>query len=263
MSKTSQDLMATSSQRRVAGAEIGSHHHRLHQIVYPSRGAVAVTTAMGTWISAANRAIWIPAGATHQHRFHGDTQFHCVAFDPGKYATVSHVPVVLLVDALARELIVACSQAEDIGDAANARRLDVLYDQLCMSAPQPLWIPSPKDHRLRQACRITAENLATPLALNHIGRMIGVSPRTLSRLFAADVAMSYRQWRTQLRVHHALRLLAEQHTVTEIAHACGWATPSAFIETFRRTLGYTPGQHQNADSLSEQRGNSRQARGLR
>lgn len=242
MSETSHDARATSSQWRAAGAEIEPHIHPQHQVVYPSRGAVAVTTSAGTWITPPNRAIWIPAGVRHHHRFHGDTQFHCVAFDPHRYAADSQVPTVLVIDPLTRELIVTCSQTDNIGEAAHLRRLDVLRDQLRSSRPQPQWLPTPTDDRLQQACRLVADNLSTPLRLSEIGQVVGVSERTLSRLFADDFAMSYRQWRTQLRLHHALRLLADGHPVTQVAHACGWATPSAFIDTFKHSLGYTPGR---------------------
>jgi AraC-like DNA-binding protein len=53
--------------------------------------------------------------------------------------------------------------------------------------------------------------------------------------------MGLRQWRTQLRIHHALVLLAHDHSVTRTAVASGWANPSAFIEAFTQTVGQTPG----------------------
>jgi AraC-like DNA-binding protein len=40
--------------------------------------------------------------------------------------------------------------------------------------------------------------------------------------------------------------LAGDATVTEAAHRCGWATTSAFIDTFRRAMGQTPGSYQHA-----------------
>ncbi|WP_031742508.1 helix-turn-helix domain-containing protein, partial [Mycobacterium tuberculosis] len=54
--------------------------------------------------------------------------------------------------------------------------------------------------------------------------------------------MTFPQWRTQLRLQHALVLLAERHDVTSVASECGWATPSAFIDTYRQAFGHTPGQ---------------------
>jgi AraC-like DNA-binding protein len=40
--------------------------------------------------------------------------------------------------------------------------------------------------------------------------------------------------------------LAEGATVTQAAHRCGWATTSAFIDTFTRTMGETPGAYRSA-----------------
>ncbi|MET9313208.1 helix-turn-helix domain-containing protein [Kribbella sp. NPDC003505] len=53
--------------------------------------------------------------------------------------------------------------------------------------------------------------------------------------------MSFPQWRTQLRLHEALVLLADGESVTRVAHATGWASTSAFIDTFKSAFGHTPG----------------------
>ena len=55
--------------------------------------------------------------------------------------------------------------------------------------------------------------------------------------------MTFYEWRTQLRVCHALILLAEGHDTTRVAHACGWANPSHFIAAFTAIVGTTPGRH--------------------
>ncbi|OBH81975.1 helix-turn-helix transcriptional regulator [Mycobacterium sp. E2989] len=243
MSEISHHGRATSSQALPPGARIARHRHPLHQIVYPSSGAVSVTTPAGTWITPANRAIWIPAGCWHEHKFHGPTQFHGVALDPRRYRRGPAAPAVLAVTPLMRELIIACSQTDGTDTDEHHRMLAVLQDQLrATGAGEPLWIPTPVDARLREACALIADNLAAPLTLPQIGHRIGVSQRTLSRLFGDELAMTFPQWRTQLRLQHALVLLAERHDVTSVAAECGWATTSAFIDTYRRAFGHTPGR---------------------
>lgn len=243
MSGISHHGPATSSQTLPPGARIERHRHPVHQIVYPSAGAVSVTTPAGTWITPANRAIWIPAGYWHEHQFHGHTQFHGVALDPDRYRCVPAAPTVLAVNPLMRELIIACSQTEATDTDEHHRMLAVLHDQLqATSMSEPLWIPTPVDPRLRNACALIADNLREPLTLRQIGARVGVSPRTLSRLFSDELAMTFPQWRTQLRLQHALMLLAERRDVTSVAAECGWATPSAFIDTYRRAFGHTPGR---------------------
>jgi AraC-like DNA-binding protein len=61
-------------------------------------------------------------------------------------------------------------------------------------------------------------------------------------LFREEMGMTFPQWRTQLRLHLALRLLAEGHSVTAVGQRCGWSTTSAFIDVFRKTFGHTPGR---------------------
>ncbi|ORB75045.1 AraC family transcriptional regulator [Mycobacterium scrofulaceum] len=242
MSEIGQHRRATSSQALPPGAKIERHRHALDQIVYPSSGAVSVTTAAGTWITPANRAIWIPAGCWHEHRFHGHTQFHGVALDPGRYRRAPAAPAVLAVSPLMRELIIACSQNAGTDSDEHHRMLAVLHDQLqATGAGEPLWVPTPVDGRLRAACALIAGNLREPLTLRQLGDRVGVGQRTLSRLFRDELAMTYPQWRTQLRLQRALVLLAERRDVTSVASECGWATPSAFIDTYRRAFGHTPG----------------------
>ena len=53
--------------------------------------------------------------------------------------------------------------------------------------------------------------------------------------------MTYPQWRTNVRVYRAMILLAGGMPVTAVAHRCGFATPSSFVDTFRRATGQTPG----------------------
>lgn len=244
MSEIGHRGLVTSSLSLPPGARIERHRHPLHQVVYPSMGAVSVTTPAGSWITPANRAIWIPAGCWHEHQFHGHTQFHGVALDPDRYRGGPAAPTVLVVSPLVRELLIACSQADTAaGTDEHHRMLAVLHDQLLKTAiREPLWVPTPVDSRLRQACALIADNLAEPLTLRQLGDRIGVSQRTLSRLFSDELAMTYPQWRTQLRLQQALALLAEHHDVTSVAARCGWATPSAFIDTYRRAFGHTPGQ---------------------
>lgn len=234
---------ATSSRLQRSGARIERHRHRAHQIVYPSSGAVSVTTPAGTWITPTNRAIWIPAGHWHQHEFHGQTQFHGVALDPKRYRLGPAKPAVLAVSPLMRELIIACSETCATTTDEHQRMLSVLHDQVQVtSAQEPLWIPSPTDDRLQRACKLVAHDLTNPFTLQQLGNRVGASERTLSRLFRDELAMTYPQWRTQVRLQHALVLLTQDHDVTTVALRCGWATPSAFIDTYRRAFGHTPGR---------------------
>ncbi|WP_214409759.1 AraC family transcriptional regulator [Sphaerisporangium fuscum] len=236
-----------------AGAEVDAHRHDENQIVYAGRGVLAVTTDAGTWIAPANRAIWIPAGTVHEHRAYGDTDLHTVGL-PVKHDPLRlDRPAVISVGPLLRELIIAYTApppAEEPSPAGGhkltpeRRRLRaVLIDRLRHCAEQPVHVPAAKDPRLVAVCAMLRDDPADDRTLAQLGAAAGVGERTLTRLFKAEFGMSFPQWRTQLRLFHALRLLAEGTPVTTVAHRCGWASSSAFIDVFRRAFGHTPGAH--------------------
>ncbi|WP_433164124.1 helix-turn-helix domain-containing protein [Kribbella sp. CA-247076] len=226
-----------------AGGGIDRHWHEQHQIVYAGRGVLSVTTDAGSWIAPANRAIWVPAGTLHQHRAYGETALHTIGLTENPLGLDN--PSALTVSPLLRELILAFTSdgGEDTGDRRDERRRlhAVLLDQLRRSPQRPTYLPAPRDPRLAAVCRLLEDDPADNRTLTELGREIGASERTLSRLCKTDLGMTFPQWRTELRLHHALRLLAGGESVTRVAHRCGWASTSAFIDTFRRAFGHTPG----------------------
>jgi AraC-like DNA-binding protein len=111
-------------------------------------------------------------------------------------------------------------------------------------------LPTARDPRLVEACELVVNDLSQPKSLPLLARSVGAGARTLTRLFRAEFGMTYPQWRTNVRVFHAMVQLAEGATVTEAAHRCGWATTSAFVDSFAHTMGQTPGAYRAAASGS-------------
>jgi transcriptional regulator GlxA family with amidase domain len=154
---------------------------------------------------------------------------------------------------LAREILLTLTgprnydpTARDIDRTARARLHRVLVDELDEAHEQPLQLPEPHDDRLQAIARMLYENPTDNTPLAELGRTIGASARTLSRLFHNELGMTFYEWRTQLRIYHALVLLADGHDTTHIAHACGWANPSHFIAAFTTLIGTTPGRHRTS-----------------
>ncbi|MFE1754238.1 AraC family transcriptional regulator [Streptomyces anandii] len=232
----------TSARRLAPGTGIDAHRHDDHQLVYAGRGVLAVTTGAGTWTAPATRAIWVPAGTVHSHRAYGELELHLLGLPADTNPIGLDQPTVLTVSPLLRELILACTR-DPADDAPEHLRLRaVLCDQLRVSPQQPLYVPTPTAPQLRALCAILRADPADNRTLAALGKRVGASDRTLSRLFKSDLGMTFPQWRTQLRLSHALVLLAENTPVTVVAHRCGWSSASAFIDVFRRAFGHTPGR---------------------
>jgi AraC-like DNA-binding protein len=197
-------------------------------------------------------AIWVPAGTVHSHQAHGELELHLIGLPTDTNPLGLAEPTVLSVSPLLRELILTCTR-DPADDSPQARRLRaVLCDQLRVSTQQPLHLPMPTAPTLKALCEILHANPADNRTLAALGRQIGASDRTLSRLFKADLGMTFPQWRTHLRLSHALVLLTEDTPVTLVAHRCGWSSASTFIDVFRRTFGYTPGRAAGAARAASQ-----------
>jgi AraC-like DNA-binding protein len=230
----------TLSRQLVGGTVIDAHRHDGNQIVYASQGVLSVATDAGTWVAPASRAIWVPAGTTHQHRAYGKTVLHTVGLPARADPLRTNRPAVLMVGPLLRELIIAYTREPQEESPARSRLRSVMLDQLHTTPQQGIHLPAARDARLAAVCDLLLRDPADPRSLAQLGAAAGVSQRTLTRLFAQEMGMTFPQWRTQLRLHLALRLLAEGLPVTTVGHRCGWSTTSAFIDVFRRALGHTP-----------------------
>lgn len=222
-------------------------------MLYTSQGVISVTTTAGVWITAPGRALWVPAGVTHQHRAFGQARIHTVGLPPG--ITPLHLPdarpSVIAVDALLRQLLITYTGEPRTEGAARARLRGVLVDRLNTAEEEPLWCPEPSDPRLIQLARLLDANPAEQRSAPQLARQVGASSRTLSRLCHDELHMSFPQWRARIRIGHALRLLAQGMSVTSVARQCGWATSSAFIDAFRATMGHTPTAARCATTSSE------------
>jgi len=219
--------------------------HRRGHLVYAAQGVLSVHTERGTSIVPANRVAWTPAGFTHFHAAHGHTDMRIVFLPASLARLVPDHPVVFLASDLAREILLALTGPQHRDYAGQARLRRVLVDELQEAREQPLQLPTPRDDRLRAIAQLLQDNPSDNASLTELGRTIGASARTLSRLFHDELGMTFYEWRTQLRVFHALVLLADGHDTTRVAHACGWANPSHFIAAFTKLVGTTPGRHRS------------------
>ncbi|MFB7757228.1 helix-turn-helix transcriptional regulator [Streptomyces sp. NPDC056121] len=245
MSQIRHEPVAPTSTQLLGGGEtIDRHRHDDHQLIYVSSGVLAITTEHGSWIASNDRAVWVPAHTWHEHRFYGQSRFHTIGF-PAHGTTPlldAERPTVIAVDALVRELLIALTSTHLT--QTETRHIEaVLRDRLRRVTAQPVALPAARDQRLADACRLVEKDLHQPCTLAQLADRVHTSERTLSRLYRDEFGLTFPQWRTRARIFSAMIKLAEGATVTHTAHACGWATTSAFVQTFAQTVGITPGTY--------------------
>jgi len=96
--------------------------------------------------------------------------------------------------------------------------------------------------RVEQVIYLLKQNLASPPALEELGRKIGCSHFYLSRIFSAQTGQTITHYLRRLRMEKAADLLRSgEYNVTEAALEVGYNSLSHFSATFHETFGCCPG----------------------
>jgi len=210
---------------------------------------MTVRTGDGTWVVPTHRAVWIPATVPHTIATSGTVAMRTLYLKPRLARKLPRDCCVVFVSALLRELILhTCTlSALDRTIRWHSALIQVIVRQFDAIRVVPLQLPNPADPRALRIAGILSENPNDQRTLRGLCKAAGTSKRTVERLFQEEIGMTFVKWRQQLRLMHAMRLLAEGAKVTHAALESGYSTPSAFISMFRKTLGTTPTAYFKAD----------------
>ena len=234
------------------GHVIPPHSHDWDQLLYASQGVMTIHTSRGCWVVPPHRAAWIPAGVEHSVQMSGTVSLRTLYLFPRLSKSLPKDCCTVNVPPLLRELILDAVDRETLRRRipSEARLISVMLDQIEGLPAAPLQLPMPRDAR---ACRVAALLKANPAerrSLAQLVRQAGASPRTIERIFRSETNMAFGKWRQRLRLLHALRLLAADEPVTNVALETGYDSTSAFISMFRRELGTTPSRYHADDQPS-------------
>ncbi|OKK25156.1 AraC family transcriptional regulator [Streptomyces sp. CB02488] len=233
-----------------AGQWFVPHHHPQHQLAWARRGVLGVAVDDAHWVLPRTMALWIPAGVVHRTGATRDAVLCSLYFHPDRCDKDWTQPTPVAVDGLLAHLIAHLGR-DNLPDDERLRAEAVVLDLLHPLPATPIDVPEPTDARVRAVADALLARPDDPRGLEAYARAAGVSRRTLTRLFVQDTGMNFDRWRTHVRLRAALPLLAEGLPVSRVAHAVGYATPSAFLAAFRRTVGTSPGRYLNGDASSE------------
>src|SRR5690606_23937105 len=93
----------------------------------------------------------------------------------------------------------------------------------------PLALPYPKNDKLKQIISYLEQNIAENISFKSLAEHFDISERTLARLFQKELAMSYIQYFTILRMLTSLKLLLDDKlSVNEVALRVGYNSLPTF-----------------------------------
>jgi len=223
-----------------------AHDHAWHQLTFAARGHLEVITDQARHIVPADRAVWVPAGTQHAEVMRAPISMRSIYISrlspvPGGAAATDRVRTIA-VTPLLRELILHISRigALDRRKPEQARLVGVLLDQLAAARDVSLALPSPRDPRARRFAELVTRTPGDDASIAALARRAGASLRTIERCFLRETGVAVGDWRRRVRLFHALRLLEDGGSVTEVALDVGYATTSAFSHAFARQFGRSP-----------------------
>jgi AraC-like DNA-binding protein len=225
--------------------KIHKHSHDWHQLIYASRGVMTVNTSTGSWVVPPRRAVWVPAGIEHEVEMSASVSVRTLYLRAGLSDVLPKECCVVSVSPLLRELILRTVEFGMLNRNVETHKhlIDVILDQFRTLPTIPLNLPMPADVRALRVAEIVRENPGEAKSLDQLAKTIGASKRTIERLFLTETEMTFGKWRQQLRMLHALRLLAAGEPVTTAALEVGYDSTSAFISAFKTAVGTTPGRY--------------------
>src|SRR5690348_14087321 len=129
---------------------IPAHYHDRDQLVHASRGVMTVATGNATWVVPPRRAVWVPAGVSHEIATSGVVEMRTL------YLRARTVPrmglnVVSVTPFLEELILEACRVGELHRRISRDRHLIALIiDQLRGIQMVPLQLPYPQDARAQK-----------------------------------------------------------------------------------------------------------------
>jgi len=203
---------------------------------------MTVQAAAGLWILPPSHALWMPAGVVHQIRANGPVEMRTLYVQPEHAQGIKSECHVLFVSPLLRELIVRAMQLPALYDerGMDGRVMKLILDEVGHLPAQPLGLRMPSDARLLRLCELVLRDLGTTDSIARLGAAVGLSERSVMRLFPKETGLSFRRWHNQARLLKAFELFNQGQSLTQVALDVGYSGPSAFAKMFRRTMGKAP-----------------------
>lgn len=224
------------------GTLIPPHSHRRAQLIFALNGTMTVQAAGGLWTLPPSHALWVPAGIVHDIRTHGPLEMRTLYVEPKHAEHIKTECRVLFVSPLLRELIVRAIELPRLYDdqGIGGRVMRLILDEIALLPAQPLGLRVPRDPRLLRLCELLLRDLSRPGSIAKLGSSVGLSERSVMRLFPKETGLSLRRWHNQARLLKAFELFEQGRSVTSVALEVGYSSPSAFSKMFRRAMGKAP-----------------------
>lgn len=224
------------------------HQHTKGQLTYVDGGIAYVHVQDKILVIPARHYIWIPPGLLHFLTVRSSatairTLYFTLDTEEPFYQQMGIYPV----DSLLLEMLLFTERFEwEVSKASKYYHfLKALLDILPEISNNHLHtvLPVTRNERLVPILKYMELHVSEPLSLNTISKAFSISERTLSRIFQAELSISFLQYLKQLRMVKAVELMLQTElTLSEIAYRTGYQSIAAFSNTFHQLTNIRPSQ---------------------
>ena len=221
------------------------HHHRKAQLLFTVRGVINCEVEDAVWIVPPHCAVWIPGGLPHAAFGSGEVECISLFIEPPEAPSLPNECCTITVSSFFRHLLMRANELPELYDvdSPDGRIVSVIFDELAAAPVEDIRLPIPNDPRLKKLTDLLVAAPADHATVAEWASRVALSERSLSRMLAQEVGMSFGRWRRQLHVVLALRRLSAGETVQAVAMDLGYESASSFVTMFRKMVGKPPSRY--------------------
>ena len=218
--------------------QVEEHSHNLSQLSVPVNGTLYMVIDNHLFVIPLGSAIFIPCGKLHAVYNPVKKLIVRSIYFPAKYLLPKYEMVVNL-SGLAYAIFERICLLDDNKGSGKRRDnlIQVLLDEIGENFTSPFSIPLANHPILKKIASIFHKSSHKYPDLTEVATAVGVSSRTLIRIFNSELGMGFVQWKQKFLFVRALELLQDYKGTKEIAYTLGYNSESAFIHMFRKMSG--------------------------
>jgi len=220
-----------------SGFIVDWHHHDRDQLAHAISGVMRIETEGFQWVVPPGRALWVPGRREHKIVCSGQVEMRSLYFKQ-RYVRRDRSFSVVNVSALLRELLQELCRP--LAPRKRTLLMNLVRIEVENSPSLPLNLPQARDPRLLAFCRTLTSGSNTEVDQRQAARLLCMSPRSFTRQFIAEVGMSYRAWKLQVRLLNAIDYFWQGNSLGAAARLAGYASQSAFSAAFKTSFGLRP-----------------------
>ena len=225
-------------------AEAKKQAYSHSQCYFIHKGVLSITTHHGRYFIPEQHAIIIPSDCAHAVIAITAVQLSLVTVNTAQAGNITTQSSIFAITPLMNALI---DESDTLTvnyawESTQGRVLRLLRDKMCNIFPVDIFLPYPKDQRLKSITNRLLQHPSLKTDLVSWGKFVKASPRTLSRVFKKETHITYSEWRQRLNVQTAVKYLSQGECISNIAQLLGYESSSSFIYMFKKQMGISPNQ---------------------